>query len=284
MGDRRRNRRWPRQLEVRFWKQGELGQGNRAISTNVSRTGIFVRTQLVLPSGTRLRLAVGHSGRNFTVEGVVMRALRAPAHLQSVMPSGMGVRFLSAEELLEELLPYIDFRAEEHIPGGVESPTASAHAAPVREPSPPPGPPPGTYSMGGDAVTAPSAKLARPAVAPPPAPTRAAGAPADGSAIGSADVFPLRFRDAEQFRRVFDRDVKTGGLFIHTGRPAALDAVIQVEVEVEGLPVRPIRLQARVVHRLEPPPGSPPGNLLAGMGVQFLDVERAVEQLRALLR
>jgi hypothetical protein len=83
---------------------------------------------------------------------------------------------------------------------------------------------------------------------------------------------------------VFDRDVKTGGLFITTGHPPALDTMIQVEVSVEGLSVPPIGLQARVVHRLEPPPGSPPGNLLAGMGVQFLDVGRAVERLRALLR
>jgi len=94
----------------------------------------------------------------------------------------------------------------------------------------------------------------------------------------------LRFRDPDQFRRVFDRDVKTGGLFIHTSKPPALDAVILVEVGVEGLTVPPIRLQARVVHRMESPPDSPPGNLLAGMGVQFLDVDRAVEQLRSLLR
>ena len=50
------------------------------------------------------------------------------------------------------------------------------------------------------------------------------------------------------------------------------------------VPVAPVRLQARVVHRMESPPDSPPGNLLAGMGVQFLDVDRAIEQLRSLLR
>ena len=103
-------------------------------------------------------------------------------------------------------------------------------------------------------------------------------------AIEPTALYPLRFRDPDQFRRVFDRDVKTGGLFIHTSKPPALDAVILVEVGVEGLAVPPIRLQARVVHRMESPPDSPPGNLLAGMGVQFLDVDRAVEQLRALLR
>ena len=287
MAERRRNRRWPRQLEVRFWKQGEEGQGSRAVSTNVSRTGIFVRTQMVLPSGSRMRLAVGHSGRSFTVEGVVMRALRSPAHLQSVMPSGMGVRFLNAEELLEELLPAIDFDAEERIPGGMGmTKGAAVEEAPVETPAPPSG----AYSMRGDALTPPPQE-AREAVrspAPPPSPTpspqSAAAPPPAGAPIEPTQLYPLRFRDPDQFRRVFDRDVKTGGLFIHTSRPPALDAVIVVEVVVEGLAVPPIRLQARVVHRMEPPPNSPPGNLLAGMGVQFLDVTRAVEQLRALLR
>jgi hypothetical protein len=280
MVDRRRDRRWPRQLEVRFWKQGEMGQGSRAISTNVSRTGIFVRTQLVLPSGTRLRIAVGHSGRDFTIEGVVMRALRSPAHLQSVMPSGMGVRFLTAEELLEELLPAIDFQAEERIPTGIESPSSSSlHVTPIAEDRPATG----GFSIAG-AAASPTTRAAATPTVPTPPPRTAPAAAANAQPISPALCFPLRFRDTEQFRRVFDRDVKTGGLFIHTSRPPGLDAVIEVEVTVDGVPVQPIRLQARVVHRMEPPPGSPPGNLLAGMGVQFVDVERAVERLRALLR
>jgi hypothetical protein len=287
MGERRRNRRWPRQLEVRFWKQGEEGQGSRAISTNVSRTGIFVRTQLVLPSGTRMRLAIGHSGRDFTVEGVVMRALRAPAHLQSVMPSGMGVRFLSAEELLEELLPAIDFQAEERLPDGIESPSPSVRATPIIESRTASG---SFRTVGETAAPSSSTATAVPTPSPPPAaPAPPPPAPAEAPAANAQPItsnlsFPLRFRDPEQFRRVFDRDVKTGGLFIHTSRPPALDSVIEVEVTVEGVAVPPIRLQARVVHRMEPPPGSPPGNLLAGKGVQFVDVGRAVERLRALLR
>ena len=276
MAERRRNRRWPRQLEVRFWKQGEEGQGTRAISTNISRTGIFVRTQMVLPSGTRMRLAVGHGGRSFTTEGVVMRALRSPAHLQSAMPSGMGVRFMTSEELLEELLPAIDFQAEERVPGGIGAPTAAVQKQAAGQPSS------GTFPSAGKAPTPPP--IADAGSAAPP--TRAAAPPSAGTkeAIEPTQIFPLRFRDPDQFRRVFDRDVKTGGLFIHTSKPPALDAVILVEVVVEGLAVPPVRLQARVVHRMESPPDSPPGNLLAGMGVQFLDVARAVEQLRSLLR
>ena len=119
---------------------------------------------------------------------------------------------------------------------------------------------------------------------PPAHPASPAGPLAAGAeTIRGAGVFPLRFRDREQYQRAFERDISTGGLFISTERPPALDTVIEVEVGIDGHGGPPVRLQARVVHRMETPPGSPPGNLLAGMGVQFLDVRRAVEQLRTLL-
>ena len=253
--DRRRNRRWPRQLEVRFWKRGEEVQALRAISSNVSRTGIFVRTQQVLPSGTRLRLEVMNAGRGFIAEGVVVRALKTPGHLQSVMPSGMGIRFLVLEELLAEMLPGLDLLAEERIPAGMAPPGEAA-----REASPRPGGP----AAGGGAPAGPAGRT------PPPSPT-----------ITGA-LFPLLFRDREQFRRAFERDISTGGLFISTDRPPPLDSIVEVEVGVEDAATAPVRLQARVVHRMEPAPGEG-DNLLAGMGLQFLDVQRAVELLRSLL-
>ena len=247
--DRRRSRRWPRQLDVRFWKRGEEGQATRALSTNISKTGIFLRTQQVLPSGSRLRLEVTCAGRSFVAEGVVMRALRSPAHLQAAIPSGMGVRFLRIEELLEDLLPGINLLAEEKVPEPLAAPPAAAASHP----------------MSTDSYAAPPA------------------APAAGEPIGAGAVFPLRFRDREQFQRAFERDIQTGGLFIATEYPPAMDAMVDVEVAVDGVPRPPVRLQARVVHRIDPAPGDPSGNLLTGVGVQFVDVARAVELLRALL-
>src|ERR1044072_2864608 len=234
MAERRRNRRRPRQLQVRFWKQGEEGQGSRAISTNISRTGIFVRTQMVLPSGTRMRIAVGHSGRSCTIEGGVMRALPSPAHLQSALRSGMGVRFLGPEELLEELLPSIDFQAEERVLGGFGS-----QAAAVQNETPPPlSHSPSSVERRLDEAAAPKRETA--ATAPPPArPAPHPSSTGTHEIIQPTQLFPLRFRDPDQFRRVFDRDVKTGGLFIHTSKPPALDAVILVEVVVEGLAAEP---------------------------------------------
>jgi hypothetical protein len=182
----------------------------------------------------------------------------------------MGIRFLGTEELLEELLPGINLLAEERLPGGVGQ-HGNAQSTPVAEP--PSSSPPAA---------------ARVAPAPPPAPSVAAAYPAavarpKAESVRPESLFPLRFRDREQYQRAFERDISTGGLFISTQRPPALDTVIEVEVSIDGQAQSAVRLQARVVHRLEPPPGSAPDNLLAGMGVQFLDVRRAVEQLRALL-
>ena len=226
----------------------------RATSANISRTGLFVRTQQVLPSGTRLRLEVLNGPRSFVAEGIVVRALKTPGQLQSVMPSGMGVRFLTIDDLLPELLPGLDLMAEERIPDGISAPAAR--------------PAPGSGSS----------------EAPAPA-----GRP-DGAARGSAPpvpviaaaLFPLVFRDREHFRRAFERDISTGGLFVTTDRPPPLDSVVEVEVGIQDAGAAPVRLQARVVHRTEPSPGEA-GNLLAGMGLQFLDVQRAVERLRSLL-
>ena len=69
--DRRRERRWPRQLEVRFWRRGEEDVPHRGVAMNVSRTGIFVRSTVVLPSGARVRVEVQHGHDGFVVEAVV---------------------------------------------------------------------------------------------------------------------------------------------------------------------------------------------------------------------
>src|SRR5688572_3372547 len=263
--EKRRNRRWPRQLEVRVWRRGDEAHPLRATSVNISRTGIFVRTQQVLPSGTRLRLEVFNGPRSFIAEGVVMRALKTPTQLQSVMPSGMGVRFIHVEELLGELLPGLDLMAEELVPGGVSAPSSgAARAAP--------------------AAAAVAGAVPAPQSAPAPGPGAAAirGASAAASPAFAGSLFPLVFRDRAHFRRAFERDISTGGLFVTTDRPLALGSVVEVEVGVEGIAAAPVRLQARVVHRTEPVAGEE-GNLLAGMGLQFLDVQRAVERLRSLL-
>jgi hypothetical protein len=243
--DRRRAKRWPRQLDVRIWRQGDE-ESFPAVATNISRTGAFIRTLQVVPSGTRLRIEVRHAARGFVVEVVVARALRTPSQLQSVMPSGMGVRFLAAEELVEELFPGVLSTSREE---AASSATATAQDAVPEQPA---------------ASSTPSE------AASPPEP--------------SVRVFRIGYQSCDQFRRVFERDILTGGLFVPATAPPALDQVVEIEVSVDQSATPPVRFEARVVHRSEAPPGTgAEGSLLAGMGVQFTDVAGAIERLRSLL-
>lgn len=250
--DRRREKRWPRVLDVRYQKRGEEDELRRAVATNISKGGMFIRTPAVFPSGTRVRVEVVHARHGFMVEGIVVRALRTPSHLQTVRPSGMGIRFLGPRELVEELLP--------HMATGEGPESRTEKRAERVEPA---GPVPSSRS------------------APPEVP-EAPEAPSGASSTTEPEIFEVSFRDRERFRSVFDRDVQTGGIFVPTDDPAAMDEVVQVEITIEG--AGSARLEARVVHSVPPSDEEVEGkNVLSGMGVQFKDVPRAVERLRQLL-
>ncbi|HVS02581.1 MAG TPA: PilZ domain-containing protein [Thermoanaerobaculia bacterium] len=261
--DRRRDRRWPRQLEVRFWRRGDYEHPHQAIAANISRTGVFVRTQSVLPSGARLRVEVIHGRESFVAEAVVVRALKTPGHLQSVKPSGMGLRFLQSRELVEELLPGITAHpaTEVYQEGFDDSATAAPSAAAAT------------------VAAAAAGATSRPPAAPVATPTAAPAA-----TLHDKRLFRISYRSRDQFEQVFERDIATGGVFVPTtSPPPPLDSVVLVEVAVDGSAAPPIRLEARVVHRVEPSSGGGSGNLLVGMGVQFTDPPGAVERLRPLL-
>src|SRR5687768_2551213 len=64
---------------------------------------MFITTNTPLPPGERIRVEVlGENG--FIVEAVVARALRVATHLQAIKKPGMGVRFLTVEELVADLV------------------------------------------------------------------------------------------------------------------------------------------------------------------------------------
>ncbi len=111
--------------------------------------------------------------------------------------------------------------------------------------------------------------------------------PAQDDAPTDDGVYGVSYAGAQQFLTVYERDVKTGGLFVATQRPAEVRDGVEVEVLVANSGLRPLRLAGTVVYRAEP---SPPGddghtNLMAGMGVE-LDaasvgrVERFADRLR----
>lgn len=265
--NRRRSARYARRLQVRFWRPGE-DRARAGFSTNISTTGMHIGTNSPLPAGSRLRIEVVDRDHGFVVEGLVMHAKKMPVELQQVTPSGMGVRFLSVADLLRELLPAAAVAGDD--------PPAAERPAP---------PPPAATSV----TTGTSTAKARSAVPPVesagradrPAPPRPQPAtdrePADGRT--GAGVVTVTFASPHDFLEVYRRDLVHGGLFISTRYPGKLNETLEVELcpPLSGSP--PVRLRARVVHRVEPRSDDMGPNLLAGMGVEILDLPALLARL-----
>ena len=124
--------------------------------------------------------AINSLGENgFVVEGVVAHARKIRGELAQLAQSGMGVRFLAVEELMQEVLPGGDGNR----PTAVRPPAAAVFDETEEIPEPP---------------TPPPVPVAPAAVAPPvrPAPPAAAMAAGPG-------VFIVRFATPQQFLEVF---------------------------------------------------------------------------------
>jgi hypothetical protein len=269
MSSRRRAIRRPRRVQVNFWRQGD-STPHIGYTTNISLTGMFIATNSPIASGSRVRVEVVDRDRGFVVEGVVAHARKSPPELARLNQSGMGIRFLSVEELVRELMPAALAGTEEiprdAAPRREPPPTAdvtqSFPAAPARPAPPPPEP----------AAAPPPRPVVL--VPPPPLPPRRPPAPVEPSG-GS---FTVHFSGVEEFLEVYRRDILQGGLFVSTRYPARLQETVNVELYPPGLVVDPVLVRARVVQRFEPQSDSGP-NLLSGMGLELLDVPSVLERL-----
>ena len=276
MPSRRRAVRRSRRLQVHFWRQGDAA-AYIGYTTNISLTGMFIATNSPVSSGSRVRIEVidRDRGRGFMVEGVVAHARKSPPELARLNQSGMGIRFLTVEELVRELIP-AGLAETEEIPQEaalrLEPPPLPTQVFPITarppKPSPPPPPPPAPPPPA--PVAAPPPK---PVVLVPPPPRRP---PAPVEPSGGS--FTVRFSGVEEFLEVYRRDILQGGLFVSTRYPARLQETVNVELYPPGLLVDPVMVRARVVQRFEPQSDTGP-NLLSGMGLELLDVPQLLERL-----
>lgn len=233
-------------------------------------TGMFVATNSPMAPGTRVRVEVVERERGFMVEGVVAHARKIRGDLARLTQSGMGVRFLSVEELVRELIPATHGQTEEVpqsapglSPSTPEPPPLEELLPPVPDEPPLPSPPP----------LPPAATSVRPAVSPAPAPI-----------VASEGAFSVRFGTADEFLGVFQRDILQGGLFVSTRYPARLQETVTVELQPPLPYAEPVLVRARVVQRFDP--GSDPHNpnLLSGMGLELIDLPALVEKLRPVVQ
>lgn len=102
--DKRDTPRVKSRLKVRFWKP----KGKKAIpafTKDVSQGGVYIQTNSPCRPGERIKIELqGASGRQVEFYGVVTHATRVPLALRGVADSGMGVRFLHIDELMNELV------------------------------------------------------------------------------------------------------------------------------------------------------------------------------------
>ena len=89
--DNRTVKRAPRRLMIRY---GVDGPEKTAFTRNISDTGLFLQTNMVLRPGTTIQVKFELLKREFTLWAKVMWARKVPAQLARVMMAGMGVRFI----------------------------------------------------------------------------------------------------------------------------------------------------------------------------------------------
>jgi hypothetical protein len=231
---------------------------------------MFIATNSPVAGGSRIRVEVVDRNRGFMVEGVVAHARKIGGDLARASLSGMGVRFLTVEELVRELFPS-GLGSTEEIPQASPPPDPPEVPRATIEPKPPspsPSPPPAFEPV--------AAPVLEP-WPPPPSPILPRPAPLP---VGEG-AFSVRFVSAEEFLEVYRRDILQGGLFVSTLHPARIQESVMVELYPPLPGAAPVTLRARVVHRFEPHSGEAGGlNLLSGMGLELFDLPALVEQLQ----
>lgn len=174
MNDKRRPKRYPRRLTVRFGEGDKLDR--TGFTTDISVTGLFLVAPVVPPPiDARVHMQIMLEGGRFLfVEGIVRRHKTPPRELQAMEHKGFGVRFLTVEELLGEMVPK----------------AAPAEREPVPE----------TSVVGVPQI--------------PALPETPAGAVRPSPAKPNASLFEVTFATPAELKAAWDRELKLGGIFV----------------------------------------------------------------------
>ena len=104
--NRRHEERYARRIRVRFWKRGDPTNVHSGYTTNISLHGAFVQCADPFPRLERIQLEFATDNGGFIGEAIVARAVVVPPELIKVKSGGMGIKFISIEQLMAEVMPF----------------------------------------------------------------------------------------------------------------------------------------------------------------------------------
>lgn len=247
--EKRLQKRFPRRVQIHYWIHGEDHE-RKAYTTNVSTAGAFIATNGPSPPGTRMRVEfLGENG--FIIEAIVSHAARVSASLQSIRSSGMGIRFLSIEELVRGLLP----------PGGEKAKESIREASDHRE------------------VERSRARTERLFDRAEEEHVRERKVRA--AASGGAPIFTVGFRNVGYLLEAIENEIHFGGVFVATDTPAGLQQDVQIALALPAPIRRTVNAQAVVVRVSDP--ATDDSSTLKGMAVAFKDTEKVLDELNQLI-
>jgi hypothetical protein len=71
--------------------------------TDVSESGVCIKTNYVFDEGTKLNIRLETNGKKFDGTGIVMWSKQVPKGLDRVVKNGMGIRFTQIDEEFLEM-------------------------------------------------------------------------------------------------------------------------------------------------------------------------------------
>ncbi len=110
--NRRHEERYARRIRVRFWRRGDPTKVHSGYTTNVSLHGAFVQCSDPFPRLERIQMEFATDAGGFIGEAIVARSVVVPAELAKVKLGGMGLKFISIEQLMAEVMPFSSGPAE----------------------------------------------------------------------------------------------------------------------------------------------------------------------------
>lgn len=102
---KREAKRHVRRLEAEFEGGGLSGRG---LTSDISRKGLFIRTQKALAPGSTVTVRLHLSdGRISTIRGIVRRAIKVPIYASEIK-NGMGIEIIEMDDAFRTLISELE--------------------------------------------------------------------------------------------------------------------------------------------------------------------------------